>query len=243
MTPLPMLDIDQALQAFVREDTGVPFAPLVRFATPLFEAYGIDADRALALRGTGGDDEAPEELLLVLETARLIWAYFALDGDAFKEALPQVEGALLQGDVTERERVSLHLLLARLEDTWHELEGEREPQGTAAPLPFDTLHERYQTLFPPDADDDVPGDDADALAAFAQPLLDAPGVREDLDAFEEQMDLAQALFELAQTPPSEHPALLAHIGQRFPDEVHRLPELARELTARYHALRSPRPQA
>ncbi len=237
-----MLDADQALEAFVREDTGVPFEPLVRFATPLFEAYGVEPGRALALQTATEPDVFPEELLLVLETARLIWAYFALEGDAVIEALPQIEGALLQGDVTERDRVALHLLLARLEDGWHELESERLPRPNCCEAPsFDVLLTRYAQLFPPETESSP--HDAEALAAFAQPLLDQPGLAEDLDAFNRQMELAHALFELAHAPAEEHELLLNRIARRFPDDAERLPELARELTARYHTLQSQRPLA
>ncbi len=236
-----MLDADRALLAFVREETCVPFQPLVQFAEPLFEAYGVDAGRAHALVAAPGGDEAPEELLLVLETARLLWAYFALEGDAFCTALPAIERALLQGDVGERERVALHLLLARLEDGWHSLEGHRLPVGDGVPPVFEALLARYGQLFPPEAEADAA--DADVLALFAQPLLDEPGLTDDPDAFDRQMELAHALYELARAPAAEHDALLARTARRFPEYRDRLPGLAKEMTARYHALFSSRSPA
>ncbi len=230
-----MLDADRALQAFVKEETCIPFAPLVQFADPLFEAYGIDPGRALALRTAAAPDEAPEELVLVLETARLLWHYFALEGDAVLDALPRIEGALLQGDVTDRDRVALHLLLARLEDGWHELEAERLPSGNCMPPAFEVLLARYHDLYPPEAGE-APDDDPEALAAFARPLLEAPEVMADPDAFDRHMELAHALFEWVQTGATERPTLLARIARRFPDFADRLPALADEMLARYHTL-------
>lgn len=239
-----MLDADRALHAFVREDTGVPFEPLVRFAEPLFEAYGVEPGRALALKTSREPDEAPEELLLVLETARLLWAYFALEGDTVLDALPQIEGALLQGEVGERERVALHLLLARLEDGWHQLESERLPTRSGQPAPtFETLLARYGTLFPPEPELPHAEADADLLAEFARPLLDDPRLLEDPDAFDRQMELAHALFEYAGLPEAERGATLERIARRFPESAARLPALAQDMIARYHALFPDRPTA
>lgn len=237
-----MLDADRALQAFVHEETCIPFEPLVQFAGPLFEAYGIEPGRALALATSPAHDEAPEELVLVLETARLLWSYFALEGDAVIHALPRIEEALLQGDVTERDRVALHLLLARLEDGWHQLEDQRLPRRRDCQVPtFETLLGRYQTIFPPEPDE--PPADVDALADFARPLLEAPGLTDDPDAFDRHMELAHALFELARAPATERTDIQTRIARRFPDFEDRLPELANEMTARYHALFSDDPSA
>ena len=59
---------------------------------------------------------------------------------------------------------------------------------------------------------------------------------DDPDAFDRHMELAHALYEYARASASERAVLLARIARRFPDFEDRLPGLANQMTARYHAL-------
>lgn len=215
----PTAEADDALAAFVREDTGIPFDPLLRFAEPLFEAYGVDVGRARALRAdAGAGDPEPDELLLVLETSRLVWTAFGLDDAHAPQALADVKALIMPGAHDEQDVAMLHLLLARLEERWHELQARRLPAAGAAPLPFEALAERYRALFPPQDDAPAPAASADELALFARPLLEDPAVADDLDLLDRRMELAQLLFELArQHAPFDEQTRA--VRERFPDEA------------------------
>lgn len=222
-----LLDPDARLRALAR-DRDVPLAALLQFSRPLFDAYGVDSDRAEAL-ASGADDEAPDELLLVLETARLLWAYCALDPAEQHEGLAALETTLLPGAVRDDDRAAFHVLLAELEEQWYDLGDARHPITT----PFPALLATYHAAFPPA---DPRDDEADALARFARPLLDDPAfdAAEDLDAFDRRMDLAHALWDAAHAEADERAALLAGLSASFPEEPDPAALLDRLLT-HFHA--------
>jgi hypothetical protein len=199
-------DTHARLTALVQGEGGVPFDALVHFARPLFEAYDVDLDRADAL-GRGMDDEAPEDVLLVLDTARLLWAYLALDADAAYDALPDLEATLMPGALREEERDAFRVLLGQLEERYLD-----EPDvQQATPTPFHEALRAYRALYPPE---DPRDDEAEAIARFARPLLDA-APPDDLDELDRRMDLAHALWDAAHAPEPERPALLEDVQARF----------------------------
>ncbi len=203
------------LAAFTGGATGIPYESLVRFSAPLFDAYEVDPERAFAL-ADGEEDAAPDELLLVLETARLLWTAFGLPEARARHAFADVQQLMMPGNHDEQETAMLHLLLARLEERWHEANADDLPTD-AVPMPYDALAERYRKLFPPETDVPAVGASAEDLALFARPLLDAPEVAADLDLLDQRMELAQVLFDLARhhVPFDEQ---MQTIRDRFPDE-------------------------
>ncbi len=209
------LDTMRELSAFTSESTGIPYHPLVRFAEPLFDAYEVESERAVAL-AEGDEDEAPDELLLVLETARLLWTAFGLPEAQARHAFADVQGLMMPGEHDEQDTAMLHLLLARLEERWHDL-GAGDLSVDAAALPFGAVADRYRKLFPPQSDAPAVGASAEDLALFARPLLDAPEVAADLDLLDQRMELAQVLFDLARhhVPFDEQTRA---VRDRFPDE-------------------------
>ena len=219
------------IRAYVAGRRGPAFGPLVTFAGPLLDAYGVETERVEAL-ASGEPDPAEEELLLVLDTARLLWAYCALGPDDAHAHLPALERAILSGDADDEGRMAFHVLLAELEEGFHDL----DPRDRAAALPpFADLLGAYAAAYPTDTDLDdvtVPADDeAEALARFARPLLDRPGLDADGE-FERRMDLALALWTASKA--ADRPAALAAVQARFPDETD--PErLLTDLLARAHA--------
>lgn len=210
-------DTMRELSAFTDETTGIPFHPLVRFAEPLFDAYEVDSERAVALAEGDMEDEAPDELVLVLETARLLWTAFGLPEAQARNAFADVQAMMMPGEHDEQDTAMLHLLLARLEERWHDLGGPTLSTD-AEPMPFDALAARYRKLFPPQTDAPAVGASAEDLALFARPLLDAPEVADDLDLLDQRMELAQVLFDLARrhVPFDEQTRA---VRDRFPDEA------------------------
>jgi len=212
--------IHARLTALVQNQSGVPYDALVHFARPLFEAYDVDLDRAEAL-ARDEEDEAPEDLLLVLDTARLLWSYLALDADVAFDALPDLEATLMPGALREEERDAFRVLLGQLEERYLD---EPEAQQTP-PIPFHEALREYRALYPPV---DPRDDEAEAIARFARPLLDA-APPDDLDELDRRMDLAHALWDAAHAPEPERPALLQEVQERFgePDPQTLLDDLLR----------------
>jgi hypothetical protein len=63
-------------RVLVSGETGVQFDALVLFATPLFETYGLDLADAFTMKAN--PEAALPEVLAVMETARVLWAFFSL---------------------------------------------------------------------------------------------------------------------------------------------------------------------
>lgn len=211
-----------SLRALAR--SGPPFDALLPFAAPLFEAYGVDAARAEALLAGQPVPEA-EEVLLVMETARLLWAYCALSPDDAHEVLPRLEATLLPGTVRDDERAAFHVLLAELEEHFHDLD---ETVRAAPAPPFEVLLLRYREHYPPV---DPRDDEVEAIARFTQPLWDRVDL-DDPDAFDRVPDLGHALWDAAHA--DDRAAALADVARAFPREAD-LPALLDALVASYRA--------
>lgn len=194
------------LDALVHGRSGVPYESLVHFARPLFEAYDVDLERA-DHAGAGMPDEAPEDLLLVLDTARLLWSYLGLDADAAFDALPDLEATLMPGALREEERDAFRVLLGQLEERYLDEPGAQD----APPVRFSDALAEYRALYPPA---DPRDDEAEAIARFARPLLDQAPL-DDLDEIDRAMDLAHALWEAAHTDEAERPPLFDAIREQY----------------------------
>lgn len=218
------MPLSAALRALAR--SGPPFHALIPFATPLFEAYDVDVERVEALL-TGSPDPFADEVLLVVETARLLWAYCALPPDEAHERLPGLEATLLPGALRDDERAAFHVLVAELEEHFHDL--DEDARNAVAP-PYEALLERYRSHYPPD---DPRDDEAEAIAVFARPLLERDGL-DDPDELDRRTDLAHALWEVAHA--DDRTAALAVAQRAFPDERD-LALLLDDLVAQFRAAR------
>lgn len=189
----PMFDATDRLAAIVDERDGIPYDHLVHFARPLLEAYDIDLDRfeAVARREA---DEAPDDLALVLDTARLLWAYYAQDTATRDHTADVLERILLPDGARDEDRAAFIVLLGELEERFQ----DHLDHAATAPA-FEAVAEEYLALYPPE---DPHADAAEAIARFARPLLDEADVT-DLDAFDRQMELAHALWDAAHAPDVE----------------------------------------
>lgn len=186
------------LDALVNDPTGVPFDRLVHFARPLFQAYDVDIERADAV-GRGEPDAAPDDLVLVLDTARLLWSYFSLGTDGTTEHAPALEAALLPEGGREDDLAAFLVLLGELEERF------QDHLEFADPAPdFPAALAAYLAAYP---SDDPHAEAAEAIAAFARPLLDAADVT-DLDELDRQMDLAHLLWDAAHAPDATTRAAL-----------------------------------
>lgn len=242
-----------ALDVYVSGRSGLRFEALARFAGPLFDLYDVDwksdephaADRDWAELTT---------MLAVLDTARLLWSFFTLDDEASLQMLPDLEDALLGRGAGDEERSDVLVLLSLMEGHWQQFTPEERAQAEQTPgytlPPFELLLDEYEGRSSRDSFGepvrygpeglDLP----EALALFAQPLLEDPGVQKDPDGLEERIARAQAYWELAMAPPEEYETELARILQTFannPEEHDAIRREARIMMQRYRRLFPERP--
>lgn len=238
----------EALHVYLTGQAGIRFESLARFAGPLFDLYDLDwrvSDRK-------GDARGREELatmVAVLDTARLLWSYFSLDEESSLQMLPELEDALLGRYAGDEDRSNVLVLLSLLEEHWQQLSpSERayaeDTPGFALP-PFETLLSDYNEGLRSSRhdEDDLFGPDKldlpEAIALFAQPLLESAEPEDDPDAFEARIARAHAYWELAKTPPDEYEAALARVLDTFASDQQERNALRAEagrMLDRYHAL-------
>jgi len=236
------------LEAYLDGAMGIHFDALSRFARPLFELYGIDLRASLSKPDAARSDDEVNTLVTVLDTARLFWAYFSLDEEAQAQHADELEACLVGPSPDPGASRSFNDLMDLMRDRWEDLSDSRRhhaEQMAPAALPrFETLLEQHAS---PSASGAAPGagygpdqlDQPEALALFAQPLLDDPSVHTDPDALEERMALATAYWELARLPDSKRGDRLQSLLHRFADsasERERLRDQARSMLDRFEEL-------
>lgn len=224
--------------ALVSGETGVRYEALALFAEPLFALYDLDPAQAFSL--TTGPADADEETVALLETARVLWAYFALPPAERAHRRPALAAQLVGDEPTDEDWLSLDALLDAAVIHWQALLPEEiaAAQDTGHPvLDFDGLlvhpifqigddEDRGVAGFGPDALSDV-----EARARFAQELLDT--VEPDPDAFEEAIARADAYWTLAHSDDPE--ADLRAYARQQPDPAATIGE-GRRMLARYREL-------
>ncbi|MEM6785509.1 MAG: hypothetical protein AAF624_17445 [Bacteroidota bacterium] len=244
--PLPHLQRadPQRVGALVHAASGVRFDALVVYAEPLLRRYDYDVQEALALSviadqvdaeklGTGLDhEEADETLVTLLETARLLWAFFSLseaDRDAHRTTLlTHCYGPDADAEAWEE----FADLLEAMETAWQSLTAALRASAEAT----DTLG--FEALLDTTADSAFdPGRECDARALFALPLLDDPNVQADPARFEAALHRADAYWTLAQQPDraGRLDALLPTLAEA-PTDLMALRAEAEQMLARYDVL-------
>ncbi len=241
MSEPPVDDLQEALDAFLNGETGVPFEALALFAEPLFDLYEVELRAPLSEARATRDAEELASLLAVLETARLLWAYFLLDAAERRAHAYTLEAHLLGPDALGEDSTQFRQLLHALEEYWTNVTRraeETEVPGYALP-PFEVLLSQYAAAVPatrygPDALD-LP----EALALFTQEVIDASDAHDDPDALDAAMERAHDYWELAHTPAPAFEEYLDEIktaygGTRAGKE--RIEREARRMVARFYEL-------
>jgi hypothetical protein len=212
----------QTLDAYVDGRSGIDFDVLALFAEPLFELYQLDLRNVRSSRSKQIDEEELAGLIAVLDTARLLWSFFSLDDDNARPALERLQTALVGPRPSEDEQLDFHSLLGIMEDQWDAIEPhEREAAMSNSEFvlpPFDQLLADYNAEAIEESAERYGPDGleaAEALAVFARPLLDEPGVEGDPERLDEAMDRAQAFWDLALAPESERETMLTMILKAF----------------------------
>lgn len=205
--------------------TGVRFEALARFAQPLFERYDIDPAEALA-------DDTDETAVTLLETARLLWAFFSLDEAARDDRRAALLAHCYGPDADVEAWEDFADLLRAMEEGWdalsHAARADAEATDTAT-LDFDAL-----------LADDAEGSEmaeCDARALFALPLLDDPNVQADPARFEDALHRADAYWSVAQA--ADRADRLVALLPTLADSADDLPALraeAEQMLARYDAM-------
>ncbi|NNF57293.1 MAG: hypothetical protein HKN04_03545 [Rhodothermaceae bacterium] len=225
-------------------ETGVQFESLVLFAEPLFATYELDMADAFALKAD--PDAALPEVLAVLETARMLWAFFSLPPDQRVKRRPALAAQLVGPDPSQEDWIAIESLLDTVEPYWQAMlpqEIEAAQQTGHPALDFDALlehpafslvHEQAGRGYGPEALSEI-----EARALFAQPLLDDPATLIDDTAFEAAMERASAYWALAQQPSAVREDTLRETVKALANGSGSADEIkaeAQQMVERFHAL-------
>ena len=188
-------------------ETGVQFASLALFAEPLFSLYELDPSEAFRLATE--PDAVADDTVALLETARVIWAYFSLPVSEQSHRRQALAAQLVGEDPSEDDWMALDGLVEAALVHWQALLPEEIEAAQAtghATLAFDDLLHHPAFRVGPEADDATHAgfgpdalSDVEARALFAQPMLEAVDVEADADAFEDALARADAYWTFART--------------------------------------------
>lgn len=225
---------ERLVEALVSGETGVQFEALALFAEPLFSLYDLDPAEAFRLRD--GAAAADEEAVALMETARVLWAFFSLPPPERATRRGALAAQLVGEAPTDDDWLSLDSLLDAAEIHWRAMLPEEvaAAQATGQPtLGFDALVQH--PIFHIGDDAAAPAADAmsdvEARARFAQTLLD--DAADDPDAFEDTLARADAWWAVATSADPE--AELRAFARQQHDPAAALAE-GRRMIARYRDL-------
>ena len=207
-------------------ETGVQYEALALFAEPLFSLYELDAADAFRLR----DDPAtvPDDAVALLETARVMWAFFSLPPAERAHKRQALASQLVGEDPSEEDWISLDGLIETLEIHWQALLSEEvdAAQQTGHPtLDFDALlHHPAFRVSDEEHDATTAGfganglSEVEARALFAQPLIEDPEVLVDPDAFDAALGRADRYWTLAQHASGDAREAARAFAREHPDD-------------------------
>lgn len=221
----------------------------MQFAGPIFDLYDVDWRSDAAAGSLSRDWQELSTMVAVLDAARLLWAFFALDDEEHLQNLPELEDALLGVGAGDEERSNLLVLLSLLEEHWHSFSTAERVHAEDTPgylLPhFEMLLADFTSAarrLPRDAAKTYGPDRLDlpeAMAVFAEPLLQDEQVRNDPDLIEDRIARAQAYWDLANTPSNLYEEELTRIIRSFAgpsDDATVIRAEAERMVKRYRAL-------
>ncbi len=188
-------------------ETGVQYEPLALFAEPLFSLYDLDAADAFRLRSE--PDAVADDTVALLETARVLWAFFSLPPSDRAHKRQALAAQLVGEDPSDEDWMGLDGLLSTVEIHWQAMLPEEieMAQDTGHPLlGFDDLLHHPAFRVGTEEDDATHAgfgpdglSETEARARFAQPLLESPEVMTDPDAFEAALARADDYWDLARS--------------------------------------------
>ncbi len=233
----------RAIRAYRNGDHGIPYTALQRFAAPIFELYGIekreDTETAAA--------QELEDLLSVMETARLFWCYFDCGAQQDPTLAERVKRLLVGVDPTLEQEAVFAALVQQLHENWSStpLSVQRlnsKDQSTATLLQHLIELEQHVDADTHDSHDESDSravDSPEALAIFASPLLEDPSVEDDPDRLSELMARARDYWHLAQLDGADFEAQQEAVAARYAsssEERHTILAEASFMVARFHML-------
>ncbi|MEM6326526.1 MAG: hypothetical protein AAF791_05355 [Bacteroidota bacterium] len=226
------------LEVLLTGETGVQFEALALFAEPLFTLYELDPAEPFVLRTEPAS--VSDEVVALMEAARVLWAFFSLSPTTRGQRRQALAAQLIGDDADADVMVDLEGVIEATEVHWQALlpEEVEMAQETGHPtLAFDELlhHPAFRIEIDPDPAHAGYGEGAlsetEARALFAQPLLEAPDVLLDPDAFDEALVRADVYWQAARRGTSAA-AVARHLAEEGPGDV----QEAERMLARYREL-------
>ena len=229
-------------RALVDGETGVQYESLALFAEPLFSLYELDAADAFRLRD---DPEAvADDTVALLETARVLWAFFSLPHAERAHKRQALASQLVGEDPSDDDWVGLDGLLETVSVHWQAMLPEEIEMAQSTGhdvIGFDDLLHHPAFRVGPEAGDATHAgfgsdglSETEARARFAQPLLESPEIMTDPDAFEDALARADDYWDLART--GGDPDAFAAEHAQSADEKRRLADEARSMLDRFREL-------
>ncbi|MEL6616757.1 MAG: hypothetical protein AAFQ43_13525, partial [Bacteroidota bacterium] len=126
--------------ALVSGETGVQYHALALFAEPLFTLYDLDPTEAFGLMTS--PETAGDEAVALMETARVLWAFFSLPTASRGHRRQALREQLVGGEAEEDDMMGLDGVIEAAEVHWQALLPEEieMAQDTERPvLGFDEL--------------------------------------------------------------------------------------------------------
>ncbi|MEM1054046.1 MAG: hypothetical protein AAGI52_00860 [Bacteroidota bacterium] len=226
------------VDALLTGETGVQYESLALFAEPLFTLYELDPADAFSLRAAPGD--VNDEVVGLMEAARVLWAFFSLSTAKRAHRRQALAAQLIGEDPSGDDMVDLEGVIEAAAVHWQALlpeEIEMAQDTGHDTLTFDELlhHPAFRLETDPDPAHAGFGDgelsETEARALFAQPLLEDPEVLVDPDAFDEALLRADVYWQAARRGTSAG-AVARHLADEGPGDVAE----AERMLARYREL-------
>ena len=226
------------VDALLNGETGVQYESLALFAEPLFTLYELDPAEAFALRSD--PESVGDEVVGLLEAARVLWAFFSLSKSERGHRRQALAAQLIGDDPQGDDMLDLEGVIEAAEVHWQALlpeEIEMAQDTGHGTLSFDDLlhHPAFRIEAEPDPSHAGFGSgslsETEARATFAQPLLEDPEVMLHPDAFDRALERADVYWQAARRGISAG-AVARHLADEGPGDVAE----AKAMLARYAEL-------